>query len=578
MQGRNPSWKRFHAEVQRLKPLCLFILPLIMVAAGMRVLADAPAAESKWTHRFEMVPMRDGVRLSTHIWFPEGKGPWPVVLIRTPYGASTSDGGWEGQRLLENGYCIVSQDIRGRFGSEGSAPAFSADGWGEHKDGYDCVEWIAKQPWCTGKVGTWGKSGPGNTQTMMAGAAPPHLACQHIGLAGADMYSQSFFQGGEVRLEFAIYWLQHGGWDMDMHAKMALSHLTYDSYWAKMNLNEPDVHPNAPMLNWSGWYDTYSQGAIDAFRAGKHRGGPKARNDQILILGPWPHGIAKDFGQAHLPQDALLPPMIDNLLYFDHYLKGNENEIARAKPVYYYTIGDVTDPDCKLNRWRTAEDWPIPCVYTPIYLQGDGKLAWAKPSAAGAARAFTYDPRNPVPTLGGNNLFLDKGPFDNRELEKRADVLVYTSEPLSDDIEVTGSVRVKLFVSSSAKDTDFTAKLCDVFPDGRSFNVLDGIVRMRFCDNFTKQRVLEPGKIYEADIDLWATSWIFRKGHSIRLDVSSSNYPRFETNPNTGEVFPLSVLLNDPQKRNPEWKCIRARNTVFSDAESASCVMLPVVR
>ena len=526
----------------------------------------------------EMVPMRDGVRLSTYIWFPEGDGPYPVVLVRTPYGGDGVAGGWEAQRLLQNGYCIVGQDMRGRFKSEGKAPAFTADGWGEHKDGYDCVEWIARQPWCNGKIGTWGLSGPGNTQTMMAGAAPPHLTCQHIGLAGADMYSQSFFQGGELRLELAIYWLHQGGWDVREHLEWGLEHLTYDDMWQKMNLNEPDVHPNAPMLNYSGWYDIYSQGAIDAFRAGQHRGGPRARGKQILIMGPWPHGIAKDFGQAHLPQDALLPPNIDNLLYFDYYLKGKRNEIADSKPVYYYTVGDTTDPNCKLNRWRTADDWPVPCNHTPLYLTGDGKLSWSKPTAKSAPRSFVYDPTNPVPTLGGNNLFLDKGPFDNRKLEKRPDVLVYTTEPMKEDLEVTGRVKVKLFVSSDCKDTDFTAKLCDLFPDGRSFNVLDGIVRMRFTDNFTKQRLLEPGKVYEAEIDLWSTSWIFRKGHSIRLDISSSNYPRFETNPNTGEVFPLSVLPEDPQKPNPEWKSMKARNAVYADKARLSRIIMPVVQ
>ena len=553
--------------------LALLALVLLSCAA----VADETEEECKWKQSFEMVPMRDGVKLSTYIWFPKGEGPWPVVLVRTPYGGHGILG-WEADRLLENGYCVVGQDMRGRFEAEGNALAFTADGWGEHKDGYDCVEWVARQPWCSGKVGTWGLSGPGNTQMMMAGAAPPSLACQHIGLAAADMYRQSFFQGGELRGELAVYWLYQGGWDLAAHAKMGMEHRTYDAFWRKMNLNEPDVHPNAPMLNWSGWYDIYSQGAIDAFRAGKHRGGPKAKNDQILIMGPWPHGIAKDFGEARLPLNALTPPMIDNLLYFDYYLKGKKNEIADAKPVYYYTIGDVTDPECKLNRWRTADDWPVPCDYTPMYLDGDADLSFEKPSADGAPRSFMYDPNNPVPTLGGNNLFLDKGPFDNRELEKRRDVLVYTSAPLDEDMEITGRVKVKLFVSSSCKDTDFTAKLCDVYPGGRSFNVLDGIVRMELTDDFTATRLLEPGKIYEAEIDLWSTSWVFRKGHSIRLDISSSNYPRFETNPNTGELFPLSVRLDDPMKPNPDRRTMRARNTVFSDAMHASCIVLPVVR
>lgn len=555
----------------------IVVLLLVALLCSCAV-AEDQAAKKQWAHKFEMVPMKDGTKLATHITFPEGEGPWPVVLVVTPYAAKDVAGFWESERLLENGYCIVAQDIRGHGESEGKATAFEACGWGEKQDGYECVEWVARQPWCSGKIGTWGKSGPGITQVLIAGAAPPSLTCQHIGLACADLYRDSFFQGGELRLAMTFNWLHAGGWDLKEHARMGLDHLTYDDFWAKRNLNEPDTRPGAPVLAWSGWYDIFSEGTINTYLAAKRRGGPRAKNDSILIMGPWPHGIAKDFGQAHLPFDALTPPMIDSLLYFDYYLKGIKNELADAKSVYYYTIGDLTDPECKLNRWRSADDWPIPCEYTPMYIHGDGSMSWTMPEAGGAPRSFIYDPKNPVPTLGGNNLFLDKGPFDNRELEKRPDVLVYTSAPLDDDMEVTGRVKVKLYVSSSAKDTDFTAKLCDVYPDGRSFNVLDSIVRMRFTDDFTKQRLLEPGKIYEAEIDLWSTSWVFRKGHSIRLDISSSNYPRFEANPNTGEVFPVSVSLDDPQKPNPDWKTIKARNTVFADEAHPSCVILPVIK
>ena len=550
---------------------------LITLAATIAVALSCQAADHKWRQLFEMVPMRDGVRLSTYIWLPEGDGPWPAVVVRTPYGGHGVGSGWQSERLLENGYCLVGQDMRGRFKSEGKAPAFTADGRGEHKDGYDCVEWVAKQPWCNGKVGTWGASAPGITQMMMATYPPPDLTCQHIGIAAADLYPQTYFQGGQLRLELVLYWLNKGGWDVQEHLTMGLRHFTYDDFWRQFSLNEPDVRPNAPMLNWAGWYDIFSQGAIDAFIAGKHRGGPKARNDQILIMGPWPHGIAKDFGKARLPQEALTPPLIDCLAYFDHYLKGKNNEVANAKRVHYYTIGDILDPECKLNRWRTADDWPVSAKHTPLYLHPDGKLSFEKPGRDGGAKSFMYDPKNPVPTLGGNNLFLEKGPFDNRELEGRPDVLVYTTAPLEKDTEVTGRVKAHLFVSSSCKDTDFTAKLCDVYPDGASYNVLDGIIRMLFTDGFTQTRPLEPGRIYPAEIDLWSTSWVFRKGHRIRVDISSSNYPRFEANPNTGEKLSLSVDPSDPVNKKVERRTIRARNTVYSDAAHPSCVVLPVV-
>lgn len=532
-------------------------------------------AQPATSDRFELVPMRDGVRLGTHIWFPEGQGPWPVVLIRTPYGAKEVLD-WELRRLRENGYCIVAQDMRGRFSSEGSAPAFTADGWAGPMDGYDCVEWIARQQWCNGSIGTWGKSGPGITQTLMAGAAPPSLDCQHIGFAASDLFRQGFYQGGQLRLSMAMWWLMRGGWNLQEHAQLAAEHPVYDDFWKNYNLLQPDVHPAAPMLNYAGWYDIFLQGAIEAWQAGTLNGTAKARRQQLLILGPWPHGIAKDFGLARLPQNALTPPMIDPLLWFDRHLKGKDNELADAKPVYYYTIGDVTSPTDPLNRWREADGWPVPHTDTPLYLSGEGGLSRTAPEVGGRPRSFMYDPLNPVPTLGGNNLHLDKGPFDNRELEKRPDVLVYTSPELAEDLEVTGSVRVRLFVSSSAPDTDFTAKLCDVYPDGRSLNVLDGIIRMRFHQGVDREVLLQPGRIYEAEIDLWSTSWVFRKGHRIRLDVSSSNYPRFETNPNTGERLLLSVDLNNPQKPNPDYQPRKARNTVFADSAHPSALILPV--
>lgn len=552
------------------------ILAIVAAACGGEAADRAQAATSR-RQQSEMVPMRDGVRLATTVWFPEGEGPWPVVLVRTPYGGAGVIGGPEAARLLENGYCLVGQDIRGRYSSEGSAPAFTADGWGKLRDGYDTVEWIARQRWCNGKIGTWGVSGPGITQTMMAGSAPPSLDCQHIGVAASDLYSQCFFQGGVTRLEMALYWLKKSGWDVAQHMKMSDEHRCYDDFWRTLNLGESDVHPNSPMLNWGGWYDIFAEGTIEAYKAGRHRGGPRAKNDQILIMGPWPHGFAKDFGLAHLPHDVLTPPVIDNLAYFDHYLKGKNNEVASAKPVHYYTIGDVTDPECKLNRWRTADDWPVPSVATPMYLHANGRLSLSKPLKT-TSRGFIYDPKNPVPTLGGNNLFLDKGPYDNRELEKRPDVLVYTSDPLTEDTEVTGRVKVRLFVSSDCKDTDFTAKLCDVYPDGKSLNVLDGIIRMRFHKGFTSEVLMKPGRVYEAEIDLWSTSWVFRKGHSIRLDISSSNYPRFETNSNTGEVFPLSVMADDPFKPNPDRPTLKANNKVYSGPSRLSRVVLPVVR
>lgn len=540
--------------------------------------ASEPPQPAAWKHTLEMVSMRDGVKLATHIWFPTGTGPWPVVVSRTPYDGSTTINQPDVQRLLANGYCVVGQDVRGRFLSEGSALAFTPDG-GDHRDGYDTIEWVAKQSWCNGKVGAFGGSGSGIPFVMMAagGGAPPSLACQHLQISMADLFG-SYVHGGEVHFP-GLNWLEMAGWDLNAHLQSLKDRPVYDSYWRLRRLDEAGVHPDVPTFSRGGWFDSFCPGSIDTYTVSRRQGGPKAKNNQILILGPWPHGIDWEFGLARLAPDARTYPLSDVVHYFDHYLKGAQNEFAHPKPVHYYTIGDITDPTCPLNRWRTADDWPMPCEYTPMYIHDDGSLALEKPAVDGRPKSYIYDPMNPVPTIGHSSAGIPIGPVDNRELEARPDVLVYTSKPIAENLEMTGRIKVTLFVSSSCKDTDFTAKLCDVYPDGRSINIADSIVRMRFDKNLTVQRELEPGRIYKAEIDLRYMSWVFQTGHCIRLDISSSNYPEYEKNPNTGDFFPLSATHFSPALvPNPDWKCVRARNTVFADQMHASCVVLPIVR
>lgn len=528
----------------------------------------APKPLGPGKHRV-MMPMSDGVRLRTDVYLPgdaeRDAGPWPIVLIRTPYNPG-DDLGWQMQRLFEHGYGIVMQSLRGRFGSEGSGPVFMADGWGEHQDGYDCVEWIARQPWCNGKIGTWGLSGPGITQYMMAGSGPPSLTCQHVGLAAADLYGQALFQGGEFRKYLVENWLAQNGFDLVAHRELMVQYRDYSPLWDAYNLPKAAARVNAPILHWGGWFDCFGQGNIDAFVAAQYHGGPRARGKQRIIIGPWPHGIAKDYGEVHLPEEVLTPPHIDPLEWFDYWLKGVQNEAATADPVYYYTIGDLFHAEAPGNRWRSAKDWPVPAQGTKFYLQPGGGLSQELPPADAEPMAFDYDPKNPVPTVGGANLFLDKGPMDQRKVEQRPDVLAFTSEPLTEPVEVTGRIRVKLWASSSATDTDFTAKLCDVYPDGRSMLLNDGIIRARYHRSFSEPELLKPGEVYEFDIDLWSVSVIFNKGHRIRVDISSSNHPRFEINPNNGDLFP---------NQHPS---VVAHQRICVDRDHPSHVLLPVVR
>jgi len=512
------------------------------------------------------VPMRDGARLVADVYFPEGEGPFPVILIRTPYQRPSGEFRWDEQRLLDNGYILVYQSIRGRFGSDGEPTAvFFTDGWGELEDGYDSVEWIAEQDWSNGKVGTWGMSGPGITQYLLAGSGPPHLVCQHVGIACSDLYSQTVFQGGEYRKSLCDNWLTVQNFDLAAHRKMFAEHVTYGPFWAVANLAEAATGISAPILHWGGWYDCFAQGTLDAFEMASTRGKPEARKGQRLVIGPWPHGIANEHGALKFPHDALLPPHIDSLEWFDYWMKGIDNGAGEAAAVYYYTMGDVDDPEAPGNEWRSRDSWPPPSTPTKAYLQADGTLRKKTPDESGEF-SFEFDPENPVPTVGGANLHLDKGGYDQRPIENRSDVLLFTSPKLKEPIEITGRLRAFLWVSTDGPDTDFTAKLSDVYPDGKSVLISDGIRRLAFRNGFDTFEKATPGEKYLVEIDLWSTSLVLNKGHRLRLAVSSSNYPRFDENPNTGEPF-----------GSESGEMRTATNTVFTGGETASYVLLPVV-
>jgi len=484
-----------------------------------------------------MAPMRDGVRLATTVRPPTGSdGPWPAILVRTPYGRDTVFD-WQMERLASYGYVTVVQDTRGRFDSEGESVVFAADGWGEKQDGYDTVEWVASQPWCEGRVGMLGVSALGITQYLAAGSAPPHLSCCHVGIASADSYRHSTFQGGGYRKSLLERWLADNRFDTQRQVEEIRRHRLYDDLWAAADLPARAGHVSVPILHYGGWYDCFAQGTLDAFVALQHSGGPGARGRQRLIMGPWPHGMAKDFGEAHLPDDVLTPPHIDPLEWFDRHLKGQETGADSVAPVHYYTIGDVTDPRAGANRWRQADDWPVPCVYASMFLGSDGLLR-GKRAAEGDPVRIVSNPVDPVPTMGGANLFLGKGPYDQRPIERRGDVVTFTSDPLAEPLEVTGRVRAHVYLSSSAVDADICVRLCDVRLDGRSLLVCDGICRARYREGFDKAVLLDPGQIAKLDVDLWSTSYVFNPGHRIRLTVSGSNYPRFDTNPHTGEDSP----------------------------------------
>ena len=310
-----------------------------------------------------------------------------------------------------------------------------------------------------------------------------------------------------------------------------------------------------------GWYDIFSQGTINSFVTISKNGDEGARGKCRLAMEAYGHGRSNDL----VFPNAAHPKSIDMLNWFDIWMKNDGEGIDEIPVVQYFVMGDPDDEYTSGNVWKTADDWPVPATLTPVYFIADGTLQLERPYDTEASLSYEYDPKNPVPTIGGANLSITKGPKDQRPVEDRPDVLLFTSQELPYSVEITGSVKIKLWASSTATDTDFTAKLCDVYPDGRSMIVVDGIIRARHRNSMEKSELMEPGKIYEFEIDLWPTSIVFSEGHRVRVAISSSNSPRFEPNPNTGK----------PSGMDDETKV--ATNTIYLDAEHPSHILMPAV-
>jgi predicted acyl esterase len=510
-----------------------------------------------------MVEMRDGIRLSTDVYLPVEGGKYPAILVRTPYGKDTvglAD-------IVAEGYALVVQDMRGLHGSEGEALPFVACGWGQLQDGYDTVEWIAKQDWSNGVVGTFGGSALGITQNMMAGAVPPHLKAQWILNAANSLYHHAAYVGGAYRKEQIEEWTKRAGYPPQANENIR-AHPCYDDFWRQLDSSTRANKINVPSVHIGGWFDTFCQGTIDSFLTRQENGAEGAKGRQVLVMGPWTHGGERDrLGEFQMPENGRTPPYVNMKEWFDYHLKGTKNNAERYPPVIYYVLGAFGEKDAPGNLWRTADKWPPSnSTPTPLYLRKDNKLSFEAPAEDSASATYDYDPKDPSPTIGGRNLTIEKGPYDQRRVESRKDIILFTSDVLEKPIEVTGQIKMVLYASSSAVDTDFVVRLCDVYPDGRSVLIADGIVRCRYRNSFEKPELMEPGKIYKFEIDLWATSIVFNKGHRIRVSVTSSNYPRWDANPNTGK--------NSWEETSP----VVARNTVYFEKARASHILLPIMR
>jgi uncharacterized protein len=530
------------------------------------LLASPLAAYVKTTY---MVAMRDSIQLATDVYLSDNPGQWPTLLIRTPYGKNTNSTiELIAAYLTSQRYAVVIQDTRGRFDSQGADSLFLDDGWGEQRqDGYDTVEWIAKQSWSNGKVGTWGASAFGITQYMMAGSAPPHLVCQFVEVAATNLYSQAAYPGGVLLKNLVEEWIAGQGSQYLLPFVIARSN--YDATWERLNLESRFQVVNVPIYHLGGWHDIFTAATINGFAGLQHNGAAGARGKQKLLIGPWTHANWFDTKQGELTFPSNSALTIDEYLtgtllrWFDYWLQGKDTQIMSEPPVRYYVMGAIED-GAPGNEWRSANDWPPTAQPTPFYFHENGDLATEKSAATTAAQSYQYDPKNPVPTKGGRNLMIDAGPYDQRSTENRSDVLVFTTPVLAQPVEVIGEITAKLWVSSSAKDTDFMAKLTDVYPDGRSMLVSDGALQARHRYSLRQENFMTPDSVYTCEIDLWSTAIIFNQGHRIRVAISSSNAPRFDPNPNTGHPLRADSVT------------VVATNTVHLDANYPSHIVLPV--
>jgi hypothetical protein len=529
------------------------------------VLFSSPLlAYLKTTH---MVAMRDGLKLATDVYLADVSAQkWPAILIRTPYGktgfltpTNTFDD-W-----VKAGYALVVQDTRGRGDSQGVDSLFLDDGWGGRQDGYDTVEWIAAQSWCNGKVGTLGESAFGITQYMLAGSAPPHLVCQFVKIAATNLYTQAVYPGGVFLKNLAESWLTIQG------ARNLLPYIesraSYDATWERLNLESRFSAVNVPVYHWGGWYDVFSEGTISGFVGLQHNGTTGAAGKQKLLVGPWTHGNWKQTRQGDLNfPNSTHDDMIEARRWFEYWLLGRDNGIMSEPAVKYYMMGAPQGGESGApgNVWRTERDWPPRATVTPFYFHDNGELSTEKSAMAQASRSYQYDPRNPVQTQGGRNLLMAAGPHDQRSVENRTDVLIFTTPVLAQPLEIAGKVTAKLWVSSSAKDTDFMVKLTDVYPDGRSMLVSDGAIRARHRYSLWRENFMTPDSIYLCEVDLWSTAIIFNKSHRLRVAISSSNSPRFDPNPNTGRPFRADNAM------------VVATNTLHLDAARPSHLSLPI--
>jgi putative CocE/NonD family hydrolase len=584
----------------RVATVSLALVPQFAVAAEPYAITIEHGVEAK---------MRDGTILRADIFRPTAPGKFPVILKRTPYDKHNEDAADFGVKGALRGYVVINQDVRGRYTSDGEWYPFLH----ESNDGYDTVEWAAALPYSNGKVGMYGGSYVGATQMLAAIARPPHLAgiCPIVtasnyhdgwtyqGGAFEQWFNESWTSGlaqdtlnrfvqkhtdarngiGKLPLgEYPLFELPRGSSDADRLRSLApyfldwLAHPDYDDYWKRWTLEDHYSDIAVPSLTVAAWYDIFLGGSLNNYVGMKLHGEKEAarRGQRLLVTIGGHAGSGRKIGEVDFGAAAEFNEDEITLGWYDYLFKNVSNNFASAKPVRIFVMGT--------NQWQDEDDWPLSRARNARYFlhsrgransaNGDGSLTTSA-SRIEDPDHYVYDPANPVPTIGGPLCcdweHLAPGPRDQSAVEKRLDLLIYSTPPLEQDLEVTGPVRLELFAQSSAVDTDFTAKLVDVWPNGFAQNLTEGIVRARYRDSPEKAELMNSGKIYKFSIDLWSTSNVFLKGHRLRLEVGSSNFPRFDRNLNNGQGVGLDGTP------------VPATNSIYHDSGHPSALILPIV-
>jgi hypothetical protein len=557
--------------------------------------------------------MRDGERLATDLYTPTGAGAkLPAILIRTPYNKNPfHEAGSDAYHLAGQGYVVAVQDVRGKNQSEGDYYLFA----GDVTDGYDTIEWLSHQPWSNGNVGTYGCSYLGDVQILLAQARHPNLKAMIPAAAGASVadagnsyYLAGERKGGVPEIAAGVGWYANAGSKVRGKPEKEIPDSTLRKFWATLptlgmveraggpptdwddvvsrELDDPwwnqlgslkaNSRFNVPAIHIGSWYDYgVSENLLQFNLFRTNADSAAARDNQFAIISPGNHCQSEHFtGQTTIGErdvgDPRFPYYPLYVKWFDYWLKGERNDVTKRPKLMLYVMGK--------NEWRAEQEWSLARTkFTRYYLRSDGHanssngtgvLSTAAP-AQEPPDSYVYDPENPVPSRGGPVCCTGnseaEGSYDQSAIEARPDVLVYSTPVLEKGVEITGPMKAVLYVSSSAKDTDFTAKLIDVYPDGKVYNIQEGILRARYREGFTKKVWMKPDEVYELTVELGVTSNYFAPGHRIRVEISSSNFPRFERNLNTGG------------NNYDETKWIKATNRIHHSAAQASYLLLPVI-